>query len=100
MRFKALHTFTDHLPLIEGDKNGKLIGSSTEESIISGVLNGMTAEIEGIINKYADIYENLTVILSGGDLNCFDKNLKNNIFAFPNLVLTGLNIILDFNEKS
>ncbi len=100
IRFKALHNFTDQLPLLEGRKVVDLIGTSTEESILSGVMNGMRAEIDATIGRYDAIYENLTVILSGGDLIYFDKSLKNNIFAIPNLVLTGLNIILDFNEKS
>lgn len=100
LRFRALHNFTDQLPLLEGRKDADLSGKSTEDSILSGVVNGMRAEIEGIIERYAAIYENLTVLLSGGDMNYFDKSLKNNIFAIPNLVLTGLNIILDFNEKS
>ena len=49
MRFKALHTFTEKLPLITKIKSqNPLIGSTTEESIFSGVLNGTLSEIEGI----------------------------------------------------
>ena len=40
----------------------------------------------------------LKIIFSGGDIKYFDKRLKNNIFALPNIVLVGLNVILDFNE--
>ena len=99
LRFKALHTFTDKLPLIEPERDPALIGNSTEHSILSGVINGIRAEVQGIISRYEGNYENLTIILSGGDLDYFDKNLKNNIFAVPNIVLRGLNIILDFNVK-
>ncbi|OYT11278.1 MAG: hypothetical protein B6I19_11755, partial [Bacteroidetes bacterium 4572_114] len=35
----------------------------------------------------------------GGDYKYFDRSLKNNIFAAPNLVLAGLNKILNFNEN-
>ncbi len=98
MRFKALHTLTDKLPLLEGRSFESFVGRSTEESILSGVLNGIIDEIDGMINRYREIYKNLTIIISGGDMNYFDKKLKNNIFAIPNLVLSGLNIILDFNE--
>jgi len=100
MRFKALHTFTQHLPLMKGIEKVPLTGKTTGESIRSGVINGTRAEIEGIISRYRSVYENLTVLLSGGNLNYFDKYLKNNIFAVPNLVLKGLKIILDFNEKN
>jgi len=100
LRFKALHTFTDKLPLIEPERNPNLIGNTTENSILSGVINGIQAEVQGIISWYENNYENLTIILSGGDLDYFDKILKNNIFAVPNIVLTGLNIILEFNDKN
>ena len=100
MRFRALHTFTDKLPLIEPEKNPALVGNTTENAILSGVVNGVKAEVSGLISCYESNYENLTIILSGGDLDYFDKNLKNNIFAVPNVVLKGLNIILEFNDKN
>ncbi len=100
LRFRALNTFTDKLPLIEPVAEAPLTGDTTETSIQSGVINGVKAEIEGIIARYMGNYENLTIILSGGDRDYFDKMLKNNIFAVPNIVLTGLNIILSFNDKN
>lgn len=99
IRFKAMNSFTKNLPLIENKKIDYLIGSTTEESILSGVLNGILNEIDGIISLYKGNYENLTIILSGGDYIYFDKRLKNNIFALPNIVLLGLNVILDFNDN-
>ena len=97
MRFRALNTFTDHLPLIEKSGENTLTGRSTAGSIISGVQQGVLAEMDGLIDRYRKEYEDLAVILSGGDAKYFDKKLKNNIFAVPNIVLVGLNIILDFN---
>lgn len=94
-----MNSFTQNLPLIENKKIDYLIGSTTEESILSGVLNGILNEIDGIISLYKGNYENLTIILSGGDYIYFDKRLKNNIFALPNIVLLGLNVILDFNDN-
>jgi type III pantothenate kinase len=99
MRLKSVHEFTANLPLLEAKKIDYLIGSTTEESILSGVYNGLISEIDGIIGAYKGIYEKLTVILSGGDHIYFDKRLKNNIFALPNIVMIGLNIILEFNEN-
>jgi type III pantothenate kinase len=97
MRYKAMNTFTGKLPLIEHKKFDGLIGQTTEESILSGVNNGILAEVDGIINAYKSQYPDLTIILSGGDADFFVKQLKNSIFAVPNIVLKGLNIILDFN---
>jgi type III pantothenate kinase len=97
MRFKALHTFTQRLPLVKHQNFEGLSGTSTETSILSGVHNGIVAEVEGIIGKYKKDYTGLKVVVTGGDANFFAKKLKSNIFASPNFVLTGLNVILNFN---
>lgn len=99
MRLKAMHEFTGNLPYVEAKKVDFLIGSTTEESILSGVYNGLINEIDGVIGSYKENYENLTVILGGGDYIYFDKRLKNNIFALPNIVMIGLNVILKFNDS-
>jgi len=97
MRFKALNTFTGKLPLVSQVDHAGLIGDNTENSIRSGVLNGVKAEVNGIIEMYAANYFDLKIIFTGGDANYFDKSLKNNIFANSNMVLEGLNMILDYN---
>ena len=100
MRFKALHTFTGKLPLIEPDDFDDLIGRSTRESILSGVLHGVTAEIREIIRLYREKYDEVIVIITGGDHQFLHNKLKINIFAVPDLVLLGLNEILDYNDDS
>lgn len=97
MRFSALHTFTDKLPLISYQETAELVGSNTHMSILSGVINGMVAEIEGISHSYQTIYPGLEIIFSGGDLDYFVKRLKISIFALPNIVIHGLQQILSFN---
>jgi type III pantothenate kinase len=99
MRFNALHTFTARLPLLNSRKIGVLSGTSTEESILSGVLNGVVAEIDGIIENYKKQYSGLQIIVTGGDVDFFVEKLKSNIFATQNLVLKGLNKILQFNVE-
>ena len=101
MRFKALNYFTEKLPLITFNKeNLMLIGNSTEKSIISGVYNGMKNEINGIINDYISQYATLKIVVTGGDINLFDLEPKNRIFADKFIVLKGLNEILINNEKA
>ncbi len=97
MRFKAMHTFTARLPLIQPKKDPALMGQSTEESMLSGVMNGMAAEVNGTIEKYRQKYPTLEVILCGGDAHFFENQLKQPIFVAPNLVLCGLNRILVHN---
>lgn len=97
MRFNALHTFTDKLPLLSYRNLTELTGANTEMSIASGVINGIVAEIEGIAHQYLAKYPGLHIILSGGDLNYFVNRLKISIFALPNIVIHGLQQILAFN---
>ncbi|MBK5210521.1 MAG: type III pantothenate kinase, partial [Flavobacteriaceae bacterium] len=99
MRYKALNVFTEKLPLLEPSKNFELIGNSTETGIHSGVINGTINEIDGIINQYRKKNTDLTVVLTGGDVNFLSNRLKNGLFANPNFLLEGLNTILTYNIK-
>jgi type III pantothenate kinase len=98
MRFNALNAFTDKLPLVAADMDFKtLIGQSTQGSIQSGVQNGAIFEVKGFVDVYSTQYPGLNIVLSGGDSSFFEGSLKNSIFVSPNLVLIGLNEILNFN---
>jgi len=99
MRFMSLKQFTSSLPLYSETDDFPILGNSTKEAIISGVQHGMIMEIEGFIAAMKKQYEELKVILTGGDSKFFDKNLKSSIFVNQNLVLTGLNDILNFNVQ-
>lgn len=102
MRYRALNTFTEKLPLIKAEwtHQPELTGKSTEASIRSGVQRSVLFEVDAAIDAYRGQFPELKTVVTGGDLNYFDKYLKNNIFAAPNLVLIGLKKILDFNEGS
>lgn len=98
LRYKSLHTYTDKLPLLEATNPKVLIGNSTATSIHSGVVNGVLYEIDGFIEAYKKNYENLTVILTGGDAHFLRETIKNDIFANSNFLLEGLNHILEYNK--
>ncbi len=98
MRLKAMKEFTHALPVIEMDKTfDELIGTSTKNSMLSGALIGAAAEVDGIIDRYLLKYANLQVVLTGGDADYLGKQLKNRLFANQNLLLYGLNTILNYN---
>ncbi len=97
MRFQAVHTFTSKLPLVSPPENLMLIGDSTETCIQSGVIYGVVEEMNGTIRRYREEFEGLRVILCGGDARFFENKLKGPIFAVPELVLSGLNSILNYN---
>ncbi len=98
MRLKAMHHFTGRLPLItQLPDETDLIGNTTQRSMLSGAINGMAAEIDGIISRREKEIGFFNVILSGGDGKTFVKKLKSSIFALDNIVLYGLNLMLKHN---
>ena len=99
MRFRALNEFTSRLPKLEEADGVPFIGNSTPAAQQAGDQNGIIHEIEGIIRELNNRYENLITIITGGDAEFFAGKLKNPIFVHPNLVLTGLNRILEYNAK-
>ena len=98
MRYNSMHNFTEKLPLVTKNKIVPEIGNDTHTSILSGVQRGILAEIESAILAYRAIKPSAIILLTGGDYLYFEKELKSSIFVNSNLVLIGLNEILDFNE--
>ncbi|HVZ96859.1 MAG TPA: type III pantothenate kinase [Chitinophagaceae bacterium] len=104
MRFRSMNTFTAKLPLIKAASNSSmwnfpLVGYDTRTNIISGVVLGMASEIDGIINLYKEKYDNLNVLLTGGDSVYFTPFLKNTLTTDPDLIFKGLYAISEVNNK-
>lgn len=98
LRYKSLNNLTAKLPLLDSKQPQNIIGNSTSESIHSGVVNGIVMEIDGVVNEYQTKFEDLTVILTGGDTEFLSNQLKSSIFAHSNFLLEGLNFILEYNS--
>lgn len=97
MRFRALQSFTSKLPLVQRSNTPGLTGDSTSSCIQSGVQMGSVFEVQGFIEAYLARYPDVRILLTGGDAPFFEKYLKAGIFVAPNLVLIGLNRILQHN---
>lgn len=96
LRFKSMNDYTEKLPLCTPTKEDLNIScKSTKECMQSGVLVGISIEIEGFITKYSNIYKNLSVFVIGGDNIFFENKLKNCIFANANFTFNGLRYILN-----
>lgn len=100
MRYKALNEYTEKLPLLDASIPKHILGNSTQTSIHSGVVFGVTLEIDGVIGQYRQGFEDLTVILTGGNAHFLQDRLKNSIFANSNFLLEGLNFLLEHNQNS
>jgi len=99
MRFTAMNTFTKRLPLLEPTEAPIILGKSTAHAMQSGVMNGITAEINGFIEEYNQLLTKINVILCGGDATFFANRIKYPNFVIPELVLIGLNRILEYNVE-
>lgn len=99
-RFKALNDYTKKLPLVNEREEVPCWGTCTEDAIRAGVVNGIVFEMDGYIDKAKELYSDVLVFLTGGHSFYFESRLKNSIFADINLVLTGLNRILEYNVEN
>jgi type III pantothenate kinase len=98
-RFRALNKYTAKLPLIECDSAFPGFGTDTRTAIVAGVQQGIVFELNGYMNDYAAGYPDCKFILTGGDARFFVSEIKRTIFALPELVMTGLNFILEYNAS-
>lgn len=97
MRLKAMHHFTDKLPEVPVDGDLLLLGYDTATCLRSGAVFGMAAEIDGMIKEFESQYSDFNAVLTGGDAPYFATKLKSKIFADPDLLMRGLNLILKYN---
>jgi len=99
LRYTAMHTFTAKLPLLYPELPGSFIGNSTNQSMHSGAINGLLHEVEGFVQQYLEQYQDVTVILTGGDADFLAKRLKNTIFANSNFLLESLNHLYHYTNQ-
>jgi len=97
LRFRSLNDYTASLPLVETKGDAPLIGYNTETSIRSGVVNGMVAEVAGVVESYRNLSpEPLTVYLTGGDGVFLGNRLKNINFVDSDLLLYGIHTVVSY----
>jgi len=99
MRLKSLNHYTAKLPVVKADSNAPLIGYDTTTNILSGVVLGMSYEMDGFIDEYSAKFDNFNVLLTGGDMTHLGSHLKNKIFADPDLIFKGLYAISEVNNS-
>ena len=99
MKFRALHTFTAKLPLLENVDPCQLYvtGRSTHESMAAGVLTATRYEVEGFVRHYRLRDPAIQVLLTGGDaerLRGEGMLQVDNLVVEPHLVMIGLNEVI------
>jgi type III pantothenate kinase len=99
MRFKALHRFTGKLPLCSTLIKYSSPGKSTIDAITAGVTDGLIFEINEYIRIFQEKYSDSMVVLTGGDSGYLKDRIRYKANYQPDLVLSGLNYILEYNAK-
>ncbi len=97
IRFRSLHDYTARLPLMSKESGFPEFGNDTASAIVAGVQQGIIYELNSYIEEYSRRYPACEFIITGGDADFFVNRLKKPIFVIPELVLKGLNYILDYN---
>lgn len=96
MRAKALNTFTGKLPLVAVPDKSELAGKSTVEALQFGILNGIRFEIDGYISAYRAEMQDVKILITGGAAGIV---CRADAVCEPNLVIIGINRILEFCTK-
>ena len=99
LRYSSLNTQTSNLPLLEFKETENIIGSTTNESIHSGIYNGVIAEVNNYIDVLKKEHPKLNVIIVGGFSKFLLNRIKNAIFADQDFLAQGLNYIINYNEN-
>ena len=99
MRFKALNKFTSKLPLISSVESFTFPGRNTTDAILAGVITGVTYEINEYIRTFENNHTDFKIILTGGDSEFLKNKINYHITYMPDIVIDGLNYILEYNAK-
>ncbi len=99
MRFKALHKFTGKLPLVASLAEYAFPGHNTAGAITAGVITGIIYEINEYIRTFEKDLPDFKVVLTGGDGMFFKDKINNQHIYMPDIVMDGLNFILEYNAK-
>lgn len=96
VRLEAMNHFTSALPLIETDGDVPRWGFDTATALRSGAIRGVVGELQ--YYRHCMRSHDCAVILTGGSHELVTPFITTPIIVEPNLVLIGLNRILDYNE--
>jgi len=97
IRLKALNKFTSKLPLISLSDNFTSPGRNTTDAIAAGVVTGVKYEINEYIRTFEKKGADLKIILTGGDSKYLKEKINHQFIYMPDIVIDGLNYILEYN---
>ena len=72
---KALNDYTAKIPLIYVEPQSRLYGNTTKEAVEVGLFQGFKALLNGMIQQYRQLYQELLLWVPGQDCRCFKIRL-------------------------
>lgn len=102
LRFKALNSFTSRLPLIKElpEEGVSFYGDKTQNAMVAGCVRGLEREMRAYIDEALQSDASTIIYMTGGDARFFAERLQlEAIELTPQLVLIGLNEILEYNKE-
>jgi type III pantothenate kinase len=99
MRFRALHRFTGKLPHGSTTDHYPSPGKNTMEAVTAGVIDGLIFEINEYIREFEEKNIDSVIVFTGGDSGYLKSRINYKVIYHPDLVLEGLNHILEYNAK-
>ena len=98
--FDALASRTAQLPRISFDEPKQVLGTTTVDSMQSGLIYGNAAMLDGLIDRVEDeMGEPCTVIATGGLSGKIVPHCRRKIILDEDLLLDGLRILYEKNRK-
>lgn len=97
----ALSNKTSKLPKLNIEAPEKVIGRNTIDAMLSGIVRGHAAMIDGLISECEkELGEKTAVIATGGYSSVISKYLNRNFDSIePDLTLIGAKILFELNQK-
>ena len=99
---EALSSRTSKLPKLNIEAPEHAIGRNTIEAMLSGIVRGHAAMIDGLIFECEkELGEKATIIATGGYSSVISKYLKRKFdYINPDLTLIGSKLIFDLNKSN
>ncbi len=96
----ALSKFTSKLPKVKIEAPETAIGTNTIDAMLSGIVRGHAAMIDGLIAQCEkELGERATIIATGGYSSIISKYLNRQFdYVNPDLTLVGLRLLYDLNK--
>ncbi len=99
-RLKAMAHYTSKLPEIESKAPWPIIplNTNTQDCMMAGAGWGMLQEVNAQIEYYRTQFDDLKIVITGGDASFFEKRLSQATFADPSWNLKGFHAILNLQD--